>query len=53
MKLMSYVFCLFFRDLDRPIARLQGVRDSYRLLNVNIYHEEMARAQRLTGGLSL
>jgi len=53
MKLMSCIFCLFFRDLDRPIARLQGIRDSYRLLNVNIYHEEMARAQRLTAALSL
>jgi len=43
MMLMNLIFRRVFSDLDRPIGKLQEIRDSYRLLNVEIYGEEMAR----------
>lgn len=32
-----------FGALDRPIEKLQEIRDSYRAMNVTIYGEEMAK----------
>ena len=31
-----------FSELDRSIARLRVIRDSYRVLNIEIYGEEIA-----------
>jgi hypothetical protein len=42
-RLSRMTFSRFFSGIDRPIARLREVRDSYRALNVEIYGEEMAR----------
>jgi len=42
MRLVNLIFSRVFSDIDRPIGKLQEIRDSYRLLNVEIYGEEMA-----------
>ena len=42
-RLARMIFSRFFSEIDRPIAKLREVRDSYRALNVGIYGEEMAR----------
>jgi hypothetical protein len=40
---LRMLFDAIFRDLDRPMAQLREVRDSYRAMNVEIYGEKLAR----------
>jgi len=42
MRLVNLIIGRVFSDIDRPIGKLQEIRDSYRRLNVEIYGEEMA-----------
>jgi len=43
MRLVNFVLAGAFFKLDKPMEKLQEIRDSYRQLNVEIYGEEMAR----------
>jgi len=42
MRLVNLIFSRIFNEIDRPTEKLQEIRDSYRLLNVEIYGEEIA-----------
>lgn len=43
MRVVDFVMGRIFRDLDRKIASLQEIRDSFRQANVSIYGEQLAR----------
>lgn len=42
MNVINYLFGKLFCRMDRPLERLQEIRDSYRELNIEIYGEKMA-----------
>lgn len=43
MKLINHLYGKLFSGIDRPLERLQEIRNSYRELNVEIYGEQLAR----------
>lgn len=43
MRPVQHLMGWLFGALDRPLDRLQEIRDSYRQMNVEIYGEQLAR----------
>ncbi|WP_198013124.1 hypothetical protein [Citrifermentans bremense] len=42
MKLIDFFAGRTFSNFDRSLEQLQGIRDSYRQMNVQIYGEQLA-----------
>lgn len=43
MKVINRLIGMLFGRMDRPLDRLEEIRDSYRELNIEIYGEQLAR----------